>query len=96
MDALTPEAVVNKVKTRALAEAARRKRVPCYAVAGRTKFVDRELPMIGPFQPTPLGLFTRIGFPQGLRSPEGAAAEARAAPLHSLLVPLLEEPTRAG
>lgn len=90
-DALTPEAVVNKVKTRALAVAARRNAIPCYAVAGRTKLVDRELPLIGPFEPTPLDLFTRLGFPDGLRSPEEAAAEARAASLHPGLQPLLDE-----
>src|SRR3989442_10635995 len=89
VDALTPEAVVNKVKTRALAVAARRNAIPCYAVAGRTKLVDRELPLIGPFEPTPLEMFTGIGFPEGLPPPEEAAAQAMAAPLQPALLPLL-------
>lgn len=94
VDALTTEAVVNKLKTRALAEAARRRGIPCYAVGGRTKLVDRRLPLAGPFEAVPLELFTGIGFPQGLLSPHEAAAEARAAPLHPALLPVLADSSR--
>ena len=94
-DAITPSAVVNKVKTRILAVAAGRHGIPCYAVAGRMKLVDRELPVIGPFEPTPLELFTGVGLPDGLRSPQEAAAEAMAASLHPALLPLLDASGRA-
>lgn len=91
VDALTPESVVNKVKTRLLAEAAQRRGVPCYAVAGRTKLVDRPLPVVGPFEAVPLGLFTRVALPQGLVSPEEAAEAALAARVHPDLLPILAQ-----
>jgi hypothetical protein len=90
-DAVTPEAILNKVKTRALAEAAALKGVPCYAAAGRTKLVDRPLPVSAPFESVPIDLFVGIGLPEGLHSPPEAAAEARAAALHPALLPLLAE-----
>lgn len=88
-DALTPDAVVNKVKTRAIAEAARLKEVPCYAVAGATKLVSVALPVDGPFEATPLELFTAIAAPEGLLAPAEAAAAARGSDLHPDLLPAL-------
>ena len=89
-DAVTPEAVINKVKSRSLAEAAGRKGIPCYAVAGRTKLVDRPLSVGGPFEAVPLDLFTGIALPYGLLSPAEASAWARRSRLHPALSPLLE------
>ena len=88
-DALTPAAVVNKVKTRALAEAARERGVPCYAVAGWSKFVPDTVPVDDAFEPTPLELFTAIATPDGLLVPEDAARRARSAALHADLEPVL-------
>ncbi|HEX2266997.1 MAG TPA: hypothetical protein VHI97_02185, partial [Actinomycetota bacterium] len=51
-DAVTPRALTNKVKTRALADAARSKGIPVYAVAGETKLIGDELPAQAPFEAT--------------------------------------------
>jgi len=88
-DALTPAAVLSKTKTRALAEAARERGVPCYAVAGWSKFVSDPLPVDDPFEPTPLELFTAIATPEGLLAPNDAARRARTATLHADLEPVL-------
>lgn len=88
-DAVTPQAVVNKTKTRALAEAARVKGVPCYAVAGSTKFVDRSLPAEPPFEAVPLDLFEAIATPDGPLSAEQARERAEEAALHPELLILL-------
>jgi translation initiation factor 2B subunit (eIF-2B alpha/beta/delta family) len=90
-DAVTPTSLVNKLKTRALAEAAKGKGVPCYAVAGDTKFVDAELPVKAPFEHVPLELFTAIATPAGLLSPAQAAERAARSRLHPNLAPLLAE-----
>jgi hypothetical protein len=81
-DAITPEGVVNKVKTRALAEAAAARNVPVFAVAGGTKFLARDLPVEAPFERVPLELFTAIASPAGLLSPDEALAEAKLAVPH--------------
>jgi len=90
-DAVTPSGLVNKVKTRALAEAAREKGVPCYAIAGDTKFVGADLPVAMPFERVPLELFTAIATSDGLLSPAEAAGRAALARLHPNLLPLLAE-----
>jgi Initiation factor 2 subunit family len=89
-DAVSPTGVVNKVKSRALAEAASVKGLPRYAVAGDLKFVPQAPPVLEPFEETPLDLFTAIATPTGLLSPEEARARANAAPLHPHLISFLE------
>jgi translation initiation factor 2B subunit (eIF-2B alpha/beta/delta family) len=88
-DALTPSALVNKTKTRALVEAARDRGVPCYGVAGWAKFVAEPLPVEEPFEPTPLELFTAVATPDGLLEPDEAGRRAGAAALHDDLGPVL-------
>jgi hypothetical protein len=88
-DSLTPAAVVNKTKTRALAEAARERGVPVYAAAGWSKFAPDPLPVDEPFEPTPLELFTAIATPDGLLPPDEAARRARSSALHADLEPVL-------
>jgi len=82
VDAITPSFVVNKVKTKALAEAAGLKRIPVYAVAGGTKFVAVELPVESPFERVPLELFTAVATPDGLLDPDDARAHAALAEVH--------------
>jgi translation initiation factor 2B subunit (eIF-2B alpha/beta/delta family) len=93
---VTPSHLINKVRTRALAEAAREKGVPCYVVAGDSKFVDAHLPMDGPFERVPLELFTAIATPTGLDSPAEASARAAGARLHPELASLLSDLFRGG
>ena len=88
-DAVTRAVLINKIKTRALAEAARAKGVHCYAVAGDTKFVDAELPLESPFERVPLELFTAIATADGLLSPSAAAERAAQAHIHPELADLL-------
>lgn len=95
-DAVTPSHLINKVKTRALAEAAREKGVPSYVVAGHSKFVDSNLPIEGPFERVPLELFTAIATPTGLNSPAEASERAAGAHLHPELASLLSELFRAA
>lgn len=90
-DAVTPLALVNKVKTAALARSAREHRVPCIAVAGGTKFVADELPVVGPFEAAPLDLFDAVAAPSGLLDQTAASARARRFGIHPRLRPLLEE-----
>ena len=90
-DAVTPTTLINKVKTRALAEACREKGVPCYAVAGETKFVASELPAEAPFERVPLELFTAIATRAGLLSPAEASRLASRAVLHPDLIRLLSD-----
>jgi translation initiation factor 2B subunit (eIF-2B alpha/beta/delta family) len=92
-DALTPSSVVNKVKTRALAEAARAKRIPVYALAGAFKFVGDEIPVRPPFEATPLQLFSAIAGPEGLWDPEEAGSYARRWRIDPELRPLFDELT---
>ena len=89
-DAVTPQSVVNKVKTRALAEAARAKGIPTYVLAGAFKYIGDELPAAAPFEAAPLELFSAIAGPS-FWAPEEAASEARRRRVHSGLRPLLDE-----
>jgi translation initiation factor 2B subunit (eIF-2B alpha/beta/delta family) len=84
-DAVTPESLVNKVKTRRLAEAAQSKSVPCFAVAGETKFVPEVLPVTEPFETVSLDLFTGIATPMGLLTPSEANAYAKGVEMHEAL-----------
>lgn len=93
-DGVTPDGVVNKVKTRALVEAARAKGIPRYAVAGNTKFVGATLPLRPAFEATPLELFTAIAVPRRLMSSGEARAHAGAFRLRDELLHLLEELSR--
>jgi hypothetical protein len=95
-DAVTPSAVVNKAGTRALAEAARARDVPCFVVAGETKFVAEPLPAEELLEPTPLDLFTAVATPWGLLSPEEARARARDVPFHPDLLPYLADLRRGS
>ena len=89
-DALAPDGLVNKIGTRALAEAARIKSVPCYAIAGSTKFIAVHPPIESPFEVVALDLFEGIATPEGLLSPWEARARASQAPLHPDLRPVLD------
>ncbi|MFN2545685.1 MAG: hypothetical protein ABR600_14100 [Actinomycetota bacterium] len=88
-DAVTPTAVVNKAKTADLAEAARDHAVPCFVVAGATKFVPEELPVADGFQASPLKLFTALATPMGLLTPSEAGGHAEGAELHHALRALI-------
>lgn len=89
-DAVDPSGLTNKVGTRALAEGAMTRGVPCYAVAGETKFVSRPVPLgSGPFERAPLDLFTAVAAPNGLLGPEAASKLAAQAEIHRELLPLL-------
>jgi methylthioribose-1-phosphate isomerase len=94
-DAIGPRSLVNKLKTRALAEAARAGGVPCYAVAGGTKFLSDDLPAPEPFERVPLQLFTGVATPNGLLSPEEAAQASLRETLSPGLRPVLQEIRRA-
>ena len=84
-DAVTPSALVNKVKTSDLAEAARKRDIPCFAVAGETKFVPEELPVSEPFEAAALDLFSGIATSNGLLTPTEAASAAAQVHLHNAL-----------
>lgn len=90
-DAVTPEAVLNKVGTAALAREARDRGVTVYAVAGETKFIGDLVPVVEPFEPVPLAVFTSIATPDGLLGAKEAHRKARTKPVHVDLWPLLEE-----
>jgi len=89
-DAITPTAVINKVRTRELAEAARARDVPCYAVAGSAKFISIALPVVPPFEATPLGTFTAVATAAGILTPEQASGRAAAVRIHPALRALAE------
>jgi len=89
-DAVTPEGVVNKVKTVALARAARERGVPVHAVAGESKLLSRRPPLSGPFEIVPLDLFTSVAMAEGLLSPDEAAVRAGEVLLAPELLPLFE------
>jgi initiation factor 2B subunit 1/2 family protein len=99
-DAVTPTAIINKVKTRALAEASLERSIQTYALAGETKFIGAELPPEPPFETIPLDLLFAIGAPGGLLDPKDAGRRAQARPIHPELWPLLDElkggPPRPG
>jgi translation initiation factor eIF-2B subunit delta len=90
-DAISPAGLVNKVKSRALAEAASVRGVPVYAVAGTTKFVAMDLPLEGPFERIPFGLFAGIATPSGILLPEQTTAAAVKAILHPDLDSMLAQ-----
>jgi translation initiation factor 2B subunit (eIF-2B alpha/beta/delta family) len=90
-DAVTPEGVVNKVKTAALAEAARSRGIPRYAVAGETKFIGADLPLVAGFEVAALELFTGVAAPDALLRSAQAAARARSIVLRPELQRLLRE-----
>jgi translation initiation factor 2B subunit (eIF-2B alpha/beta/delta family) len=71
-DALTEEAVVNKVGTRLVALAARGAGIPCYALAGTTKLLPSEAwnPDAAPtYEATPLDLLDAVVTERGPMSP---------------------------
>lgn len=90
-DAVTPHAVINKVKTRGLTKAASVRKVPTYAVAGESKFIGEELPVADPFEATPLELFVGVAGADGILDPQAAGERARARPIHRSLRRLLDE-----
>lgn len=64
-DAVTPDAVINKVGTRLLALACREAGIPCYVLADSSKFVSSDWPQPDLarhrlFEATPLPLFTAV------------------------------------
>ena len=89
-DAITPASVINKFKTRTLAEAARGRNVPCFVLAGETKFVPDDLPGGDAFESTPLDLFSGFASPMGLITPSEAAAHAASVEMHPALRMLVE------
>ena len=89
-DAVTPTAVVNKVGTARLAEVARSRGIPCYAVAGGAKLVPIEVPVVSPFEATPLGAFTAVATGAGVLAPATAAEHAARVELHPALRMLAE------
>jgi translation initiation factor 2B subunit (eIF-2B alpha/beta/delta family) len=89
-DAVTPAALINKVRTRDLSEAARARGVPCYAVAGSAKFISIALPVVPPFEATPLGVFSAIATADGLLTPQQAADRASGVRLHPALAMLAQ------
>jgi translation initiation factor 2B subunit (eIF-2B alpha/beta/delta family) len=84
-DAITPTSVLNKVKTRRLAEAARNANVPTFAVAGETKFVPDELPVGEPFEAAGLELFSGVATPTGVITPPHAMSLAASVEMHPAL-----------
>ncbi|MDP9341786.1 MAG: hypothetical protein M3Q23_06715 [Actinomycetota bacterium] len=89
-DAVTPGVLINKVRTRDLAQAARSRGVPCYAVAGSAKFISVALPVVPPFEATPLELFSGIAAADGIITPDQAARRASRVRLHPALAMLAE------
>lgn len=80
-DAVGPGGVVNKVGTRALADAARRGGAPAYAVAGSSKLIAVDLPAPPPFERVPLDRFTAL---IGESGPVDPKETARAASRHAV------------
>jgi translation initiation factor 2B subunit (eIF-2B alpha/beta/delta family) len=91
-DAVGPGGVINKMGTRALAEAAAQRETPCYVVAGSSKFIGVDLPAPRPFERTPLDLFTAVLTEEGATLPNDAVAMARGFSLPPALQALLPEP----
>ena len=81
-DAVTPTAVVNKVKTGLIAASAREHGIPCFVLAGETKLLPFEPRFADPFERTDLGLFSAVAVPAGLLEPGAAAGRARSVDLH--------------
>jgi translation initiation factor 2B subunit (eIF-2B alpha/beta/delta family) len=84
-DAIGPGGVVNKVGTRALAEAARRGGAPAYVVVGSSKLIGADLPAPPPFERVPLDRFTAVISESG---PVDPGDVARAAARHGVPEPL--------
>jgi translation initiation factor 2B subunit (eIF-2B alpha/beta/delta family) len=88
-DAVGPGGVVNKVGTRALAEAARGGGGRCIAVAGGSKLVAADLPAWPPFERVPFGLFTLLLTQDGALTPSDAPRVAARFEVHPALADLL-------
>jgi translation initiation factor 2B subunit (eIF-2B alpha/beta/delta family) len=88
-DAVGPGGVVNKVGTRALAEASRRGGAPAYVVAGSSKLLAADLPAPTPFERTPLDLITAVIGEDGPVNPAGAARLAASHRVAAALMDLL-------
>jgi hypothetical protein len=89
-DAVTPGGVVNKVGTRALAAAARRAGVAWIVLAGEPKLVGAEVPVVAPFERTPIGLAGAVVAGGELLPPGRASALAASRPLDPRLAALLD------
>jgi initiation factor 2B subunit 1/2 family protein len=89
-DAVTPGGVVNKAGTRALAAAARRAGIPWIVVAGQSKLVGAEVPVVAPFERTPIGLVGGVVAGGQLLPAQQASAQAAARRLDPRLVALME------
>jgi translation initiation factor 2B subunit (eIF-2B alpha/beta/delta family) len=91
-DAITPTVVLNKVRTRDLAEAAMSAGIPCYVVAGHMKFVAEELPIEPLLESAALDAFTAFATPSGVVEAPAARSVALRSQLHPalrLLIPRL-------
>jgi hypothetical protein len=89
-DAVGPAGVVNKVRTTALAEAARTGGGGCYALAGTSKLVAADVPAPRPFERTPLHLFSAVVTEEAALEPGAAGAAASRFALHPMLAELLK------
>lgn len=89
-DAVGPGGLVNKVRTAALCRAARERGLPAIALAGETKLLAADLPVLEPFERVPLWLLDAVVLPDGPADPDEALRRARGAPIHPSLAPLLE------
>ena len=90
-DAITPAAVINKVKSLELVQAAAARNIPRYSVAGSAKLVPCDLPVADLFQAVPLELFTAIALPAGLLRPADAMERAASVQMHKALLALAEK-----
>jgi translation initiation factor 2B subunit (eIF-2B alpha/beta/delta family) len=90
-DAIGPGGIVNKVGTRALAQAARHAAGACYVLAGGSKLLAEDLPAPEPFERTPLQLVTAVVGEDGAGEPVSAARNAVSHPLHPALRPVLAD-----
>lgn len=89
-DAVTPGGVVNKAGTRALAAAARRAGVAWIVLAGEPKLVGVEVPVVVPFERTPIGLAGAVVAGGQLLPPGRASALAALRPIDPRLAALLD------
>jgi translation initiation factor 2B subunit (eIF-2B alpha/beta/delta family) len=90
-DAVTPTSVVNKVKTRALADRAKELGVPVYALAGETKFLSPGVVVSEGFEATPVDVFTGIITQSAVVGSTGVRTRAEAHRIHPTLLPLLDQ-----
>jgi methylthioribose-1-phosphate isomerase len=89
-DAVTPGGVVNKAGTRALAAAARRAGVPWIVLAGELKLVGAEVPVVAPFERTPIGLAGAVVAGGQLLPPQRASVLAASRPPDPRLASLMK------